>query len=365
MIKVIFLFLLPVIILNGGCFRLQSDREDGFYVSAWYVPYDYTRGFASFSQNTRLIDEINPVWYNLNPEYFSSPRAPFVTCYPPNKKDFVSVAKTSGIKILPTIQNWGSGNFDATNITKILNDSGQRAKHVREIVNLVLSAGYDGIDIDYESLPAGDRDVFSAFIAELGAALREHDKLLSVAIYAKTTPGINWAGAGAQDWPKLARSADLLKVMAYDYHWSSFHPGPISPVDWLQDILNYSRTIPELKGKLLIGLPLYGLNWGAGPTAKEIMYNEAVHLLAQTNSSPARDNIQHQHPFCYEYYDNVEPYFTYTDSSGQHTVYYQDSTATRARLAVIDRYGDVVKGVGFWRLGGEDPAVWTELTPYK
>src|SRR5690554_6812482 len=145
--KVIFSLLLSVIILNSGCARLPVAREGGFYVSAWYVPYDNTRGFESFSQNVRLFNEINPVWYNLNPEYFSSPAAPFVTYYPPNRKDLIALAKTNGVKIIPTIQNWGNNNFDAGNVTKIINDPVYRAKHVREIVELVLTAGYDGIDI--------------------------------------------------------------------------------------------------------------------------------------------------------------------------------------------------------------------------
>jgi spore germination protein YaaH len=230
---------------------------NGFHVAAWLVPYD-ARSAQSFSNNFSALDEINPVWYNLNPLYFTARSAPFVT-NPGYQESILTLARNHGVSVLPTIQNWGVRNFDPAIISKIIHDPGYRAKHVAEIVALVAEKGYDGIDIDYEGLPASARQSFTAFIHELGTALHRRQKLLSVAVYAKTAEA-SWDGAGAQDWAALAGHADLLKVMVYDYHWAGFHAGPLAPVDWLEAVLEYAADIPALRQKLVVGLPFYGLN---------------------------------------------------------------------------------------------------------
>ena len=52
-----------------------------------------------------------------------------------------------------------------------------------------------------------------------------------------------------------------------------------------------------------------------------------------------------------------EPFFTYTDAAGvRHTAYYANAASVEARLAQARAAG---LGVGVWRLGDEDPAVWT------
>ncbi|HUP60330.1 MAG TPA: hypothetical protein VNA69_07910 [Thermoanaerobaculia bacterium] len=43
--------------------------------------------------------------------------------------------------------------------------------------------------------------------------------------------------------------ADSVKIMAYDYHWSTSAPGPISPLTWLADVAKYAAgTLPGGKG---------------------------------------------------------------------------------------------------------------------
>ncbi|HBF39314.1 MAG TPA: hypothetical protein DDW50_18590, partial [Firmicutes bacterium] len=194
------------------------------------------------------------------------------------------------------------------------------------------------------------------FVTELGSAIHQHQKILSVTVYAKTSENSNWTGPGAQDWSVLVNQADSLKIMAYDYHWVTSNPGPISPLDWLQDILAYARTIPGAKGKIIVGLPFYGIDWGT--VGKEVMYQDAIGILSRyTYAGYSRDSVGGV--------TNAEIHFTYNDSGISHSVYFQDRTALRERLKVISQYRDIVKGVTFWHLGGEDPGNWNELKNYQ
>ena len=61
------------------------------------------------------------------------------------------------------------------------------SRHIAAIVSLADREHYAGIDIDYEGLHAGDRQALSTFITRLAAALHAHGKILSVAVFAKTS----------------------------------------------------------------------------------------------------------------------------------------------------------------------------------
>lgn len=365
MSRLVIVITLSLLLVFSGCSAPSKSRNIAWtqqlYISAWFAPFDLTRGLQSFSEHVYDLQEINPVWYNLNLSYFQSGAGPFEENLLQNGP-IITLARTNGVKILPTIQNWGISNFDATVISKIINNPASRSRHVDEILSLVLDNGYDGIDIDYENLPAADSEAFSLFIRELGTSLREKGRLLSVALHPKTYGQANWNGPGAQDWVVIARYADLLKIMAYDYHWSSFHAGPIAPLDWLRDILDYAATIPEAKGKIIVGLPLYGYDWGPDGTGKALTYEDTVKLMSERRIlNPSRDRIKHLSSVCGYYTHNVEPHFEYQESGLGHTVFFQDVQAIRERIKVIAEYGDLIKGVALWRLGGEGPGVWDEL----
>lgn len=368
-------FLIPLVITGCSPVNPPVHVKGDLYVAAWYAAYA-SGGYDTFKDHYWLFDEINPVWYNLNPDYFEDGQAPIVHTYnaEKDKNAIITLARKHGIKLVPSIQNWGENNFDDQVLVKIIQDPGKRAKHVREIVDLVTENGYDGIDIDYEALRTSARGDFSAFIAELGEELHKRGKLLSVAVYAKTFDA-QWAGAGAQDWAELAKYADSLKIMGYDFHWSTQHPGPLAPLDWLEKVLIYAQGIPEVKGKLIVGLPLYGLNWEAwktsddrGPAASEAMYEGdkgAIALRNKYKSEVKRDNTRH-YPCNCNFSTNVEPYFIYYDEAGKkHIVYYQNAKATRARLELIKKYRHLVKGITFWRLGREDPEIWQVVAEYS
>lgn len=365
MVKSVIVLVLSLSLLLAGCSAPSKSRNlspsQELYVSAWFAPFDITRGLRSFSEHLDVLNEINPVWYNLNPSYFQPGAEPF-TVNLLHKGPIETLARTNGVKLVPTIQNWGATNFDATVISRIINNPVDRSEHVREILELVIENEYDGIDIDYENLPVTDTEGFSAFISQLGTALHDHGKLLSLALHPKTTTEADWSGPGAQDWAVMARYADELKIMVYDYHWISYHAGPIAPLDWLEDVLEYAATIPEAKGKIIIGLPLYGYDWGPSGNAKALTYDDTLKLMTEQKiDNPSREHVDDSTDFCRFYTDNNEPHFQYLLNGATHTVYFQDIQAIRGRVDIIKQYPEVVKGVAFWRLGGESPEMWAEF----
>lgn len=281
-----------------------------------------------------LIREVNFVWYflvganqvngtNQNPEY-------------------VRQLQAQGTRVLPAIQN---SQFIPEYVHTMVSDPQNRATHIAELVQIVNAEGYDGIDIDYESLYLKDRDAFSLFIEELSAALHSENKLLSVTVHPKTSDEAAWDAARAQDWPRLSAAADFFKIMVYDYSSAPGEAGPIAPVDWAQEVMDYAVSVAPAE-KVYLGLPFYGYNYAAGGK-RSLTWIGTQALMARYDAVLQRDA-------------NNEAWFTF-ESGGLHTVYINDALATKTKVtALFARHPDLA-GVSIWVLGGEDPENWTVL----
>lgn len=288
----------------------------------------------TLQQNADVLDEVNFFWYTLGADG-SIDGAVLAT-------EAVRVARAAGLRIVPSIVN---GGFDAQRVSLVVNDPARRAQHIEDILMLVRDNGYDGIDIDYESLNPADRDAFSLFIEELAAALHAEGKLLSIAVHAKTDDAGAWSGPAAQDWARLGAAVDEFKIMTYDYHSGGSEAGPIAPLDWVDDVLTYAATVVPPQ-KTWMGVPFYGYDW-SGSVGKSLNWRQALKLAEQNGVTPARDP------------SSAEAWFTYSD--GQQTVYFNDAETMAARLDIIRNNHPDIAGIAIWPLGGEDPANWTAI----
>ena len=243
---------------------------------------------------------------------------------------------------MPSIQNAG---FNREAVAAIIHDPARRAQHVQDLVALVTANGFDGLDLDYESLNPEDRDDFSLFVEELAAALHARNKLLSIAVHPKTAEPGTWNGPQAQDYARLGAAVDEFKIMTYDYHWSTSEAGPIAPLDWVDQVLAYAATVvpPE---KTYLGVPFYGYDW-TGSTGEPLNWRQATKLASQNNAELQRDA------------SSGEAWFTYGD--GRHTAYFNDAETLRQRLQSAFERHPALAGVAIWALGGEDPENWSVL----
>jgi hypothetical protein len=109
--------------------------------------------------------------------------------------------------ILATSSNGGSGAVDV-----ILSDAALRSDHAAAIVNLVNSNGYAGIDIAYTDVDPEQAASFTLFVRELGQALRDAGKRLTLTLPPPARGGADFSG-GPYDWANLAPAADYLQLL--------------------------------------------------------------------------------------------------------------------------------------------------------
>ena len=79
-------------------------------------------------------------------------------------------------------------------------------------------------------------------MAALATALHAHQRLLSVAVFAKTSEPGRYDSQKVYDYKALGAAVDELKIMTYSYSgpWSA--PGPQAPLAWTRAVIDFART---------------------------------------------------------------------------------------------------------------------------
>ena len=310
-----------------------TPTPHAYQITIW-APYIGFMEQKTLTDNAGLLSEVNFFWYELGADGEIRGGVQSVAG--------LQAARAAGLRALPSIHN---GGFDRERVAAIIHDPQRRAQHIDAIVQLVMENDYDGVDIDYESLYAEDREAFTTFIQELARALHQQNKLLSTTVHPKTGEGGTCGGPQAQDWARLGAVSDEFKIMIYDLHHGASEAGPIAPLDWADAVLTYAESQVE-PAKIFMGVPFYGYDW-VGSKGESIEWRQAVKRAKMYNARVQRDA------------SSGEAWFSYDD--GRHTVYFNDAETLQGRLSLMLEKHPAIAGLSIWRLGGEDPQNWAVL----
>ena len=254
--------------------------------------------------------------------------------------------REAGARLLPTVANYRDGKWQYPPVAAMLHDQGRLHRHVQALVDLAVGQHWAGVTIDYEELRATDREAFTTFVQALADALHSRGLDLSVDVFAKTTDQGYDERNQAQDYAAIGAVADEVRLMTYDYHWSTSAPGPIAPSDWVTSVLDYARSrIPA--DKILLGVPLYGYDWSGG-VGRPMSWAEIYDLAREQHATVQWDQ------------SSQSPWFTYTDASGAaHQVWFENAYSSDTKFQLARRHG--IRGIFLWMFGREDALIWNRL----
>lgn len=364
--------------LAAGCLTasavapLHAAPEPRRYLSGWLPYWSTQTSTASFLTNSDLFSDISPFWHdarwNGSSIYLHNHLSPTAQA--------AALAKLQGqgVKILPSITDGsGKGRMAATLASK-----SKRAAHVADIVDLVLTNGYDGIDLDYETFAFSDgssswaqtRPNWVAFVEELAAALHAEGKLLAVTVPPMYDDDYDSSsGYWVYDYAAVGKHVDLLRIMAYDYSVGS--PGPIAPLNWVQKVAAFAPTqLPG--GKVQLGIPVYGRNWFTGKTGKcpvgqeiktsnySMTAGNALSSLAGDGVAPSqitRDASSGELTVSYSItYKGLNAKGEKTECVVSRRAFFADATSVADRVRVARAAG--LAGAALWTIGGESADQW-------
>jgi spore germination protein YaaH len=328
---------------------LQTDSQGNVQYIAWIPDWGMARALESLRKNPKRWNTISPVWYFLKKD------GTFTVERNVNNPELLRIAKNNGITVLPTITQ-----FDPDILSETLNNHFDA--HIKNIVDLVNKNGYIGIDLDYESTYLKDKALFEKFIETLSIELKKTNKILVFTVLAKWSDEKIYTflpqTRQVQDWAFLSKHVDEIRIMGYDFtSQSSVVPGPLSPILWNDAILNYALTKvpPE---KLVLALPLYSHGWpepGVDPAGAN---NDQEISVAQKNTISLQHSdisgLRRTVRGYSESFDtwNSEVRSTFKDGKVNRIMFYLDKKAIQEREQLAKKYK--IKGLAFWRMGGEE-----------
>lgn len=269
---------------------------------------------------------------------------------PPTLSDewMLGVAEEFGKDAILTLTPLGAdGRFNNNLIHEMLqNPVGKE----RLIMNLIeeMQRGFAGVDVDFEFILAEDRDLFTAFVAELRGRMNVEGYRVSVALAPKTSadqPGLLYEG---KDYRGLGEAADEVLLMTYEWGYKYGPPMAVAPLNKVRQVVEYALTeIPA--EKILLGVPNYGYDWilpfvQGESQAVTIGHVEAVQI-AIANGVPIQFDETAQ-----------SPYFFYEADGILHEVWFEDVRSLQSKYGLINEYG--LRGMGVWQIMRLFRAMW-------
>jgi spore germination protein YaaH len=231
---------------------------------------------------------------------------------------------------------------------EILTDRTTRLATVSGLVDLVRTQGYEGINLDFEAGYASDRDAFTNFVSQLARRLHGSGDKLSLEVSAKYQ-GFETSRSAFYDYPGLGSLADYVFVMNWGWHWVTSASGAPDDLYRFTKVADYVATMPH-KNRYVLGMPMFGLDWpnggGASNRGTPLEYSDVIGQISAFGATPTWDATQGGN------------HYWYRDTQGTwHDVWYTNAATVGLRMRLAKARG---LGLGLWRLGREDPAIWAD-----
>ncbi|MGC1384114.1 MAG: glycosyltransferase [Candidatus Acidiferrales bacterium] len=252
--------------------------------------------------------------------------------------------QSSGVELpmMPMVNNYDGKTWNVKEVAEMLGHPVARERLAKSIADFVVQKHQSGVVLDFELIEPATQPDFAKFIHDLAAAMHGANLKLMVAL-----PAADWS----YDYKYIASQADAVILMNYDLHYPTSDPGPIASQDWFErNIENILKIVPA--DKIVMGLANYGYDWPAKtkavphPVAAGVTFQQAIITAVESQSDVTFDP------------ETLNPHYSYADEQNQvHTVWMLDGVTAYNQLRAAERQG--VRGTALWRLGMEDPSIWS------
>src|SRR2546425_691368 len=243
------------------------------------------------------------------------------------------------VRVFAMVTNFTGNDFDARALTRLLGHPRLVRRAIATIADTLARYGLAGVTLDFENVPRTAHTALLRFLRALKTRLAGDHRLVTQAVPADDL-----------EWPLERYGAidDYVFLMLYDEHDPSDEPGPISSEPWFEHHLErVLKLVPA--AKLIVSLGQYGYEWSdTTASATELTFQDVMQLARDHHVTPAMDRA------------TLNPTFAWDDlDSTSHVVWFLDGvTAYNELRRALPR---AVRGVSVWRLGCEDPSLWSVL----
>ncbi|MDB4901665.1 MAG: icaA 2 [Mucilaginibacter sp.] len=306
----------------------NKDRINAAFYRAW-EPQAYnslvdhiarldmvvSEGFYVFPKHDTIVANVDTGLINLNRKY--------------RKPVLISLSNYNNY-------NNASGGYDSKDVERIIQNKKLRTQFIYSIARQLTRFKFQGVNLDFDDIKDINSKNYIAFENDLYAILHP----LGFLVTQNVSPDDE-----KYKLERLQHINDYLFVMAIDQHNEQSNAGDLSNQRWVEEILdNVCSRIPSEKVILTVAGGAY--DWPESSLGKSIGYPQAI-STAQTNQSKIVFDP-----------NSANLHYTYIDKDSlEHTVYFTDAATNFNIIRMADDWA--TGGVALWRLGAEDPRLWT------
>jgi spore germination protein YaaH len=311
------------VLSSAACFHLPGAPREKVSFFGFAAPWD-ARSSATVSEHSEALASIVSGWITFDTTSFR-PMALYA--------DSARSGSAARFALVTTFQG---DRFHPDIVRALASDPQVLGRAAGSVAALVELGGYKGVVLDFEELTARDLDVLLAVTRGVADSCRAHGaSTIVIAVPAADTTA--YPGA------LLLSSANYLMPMLYDQHWSGSAPGPIADPEWA--LRNLGVRVAEVGAtKVIAALPVYGYRWRTNAQTEIVSYSDARRLAETTNTpltrDPATGSLHAISPQGWE-------------------IWLSDADLLGTLVQGARRIG--VRNFALWRLGLEDPAIWTTV----
>lgn len=285
------------------------------------------------------MNVISPTWYRLSDQEGN------ITSLA--DADYVKRAHELGLQVWALIDN-----FDQNISTyELLSSSSARTALIDNMMAEAAIYGFDGWNIDFETLASKTGPHYIQFIKELSIRCRQEGIILSVDNYVPAPYNEFY------DLEMQGKVADYVIIMAYDEHYSgSESAGSVASMGFLKNAV--SNTLAKVpKERVIMAIPFYTRLWMEQEEAGELRLSSEALTMNGAKDVLERNGVEAK-------WDETtgQNYAEYTVKNVTYKIWLEDTDSLEERLKVIS--GSGAAGVAAWRLGFETELVWPIIDGY-
>ncbi|MFC5452881.1 LysM peptidoglycan-binding domain-containing protein [Paenibacillus aestuarii] len=270
---------------------------------------------------------------------------------PVDDQALLAAAEEERVVPVMSITNFSATEAGSKLAHTILSSSELQNKLITNILAIMESKGYRGLNVDFENVYPSDREAYNDFLRLAVRRLHEKGFFVSSALAPKTSSDQKGLLYEAHDYAAHGEIVDFVVLMTYEWGYRFGPPQAISPINEIQRVLDYAVTVIP-NHKIFMGFQLYARDWllphVKGQQAETFDMQEAV-----------RRAIKHGAEIKYDQKSQT-PFYRYTDDQQRtHEVWFEDARSAQAKFDLIPTYN--LRGVSYWVLGYPFPQNWVLL----
>lgn len=287
----------------------------------------------AYASQAKGMNVIVPTWFNVtsNDGTYTSLAS----------RDYVEKAHDMGLQVWAMVENVSTQESVKNLDTKeLMSSTSTRKKLIENLMKEADTYGFDGFNLDFESLKKEAGPHYVQFIRELSVACRNRGLVLSVDNYVPSsyTAFYNRKEQGAV--------ADYVIVMGYDEHYAGGEAGSVSSIPYVREgIENTLKEVP--KERVINAVPFYTRVWtvkDGGTTSKAYGISDARAWVEENQVELTWDKLLGQ------YYGET------VTAEGTQSIWLEEEESLQLKIDLVKEFD--LAGVACWKLGFEPADIW-------